>query len=194
MNIQGLILNPEAKQAAFLLAEKTFERYRNNPGHYRNTANSHLVGHLGEFAAFIWLRDNGFEPEAAFSDPTKNRDPDIFTNVGRIEVKTWKAEFWDDWGRCVSVSQLASVKRKADLIIWCVADEIESDTPKIEFKGWSEVSDIENLEPKMTGKESRQIYNYQFDEASLNSIDSLITREINEQGRNIAGGNSSDNG
>lgn len=92
------------------------------------------------------------------------------------------------------MSQLASVKRKADLIIWCVADEIESDTPKIEFKGWSEVSDIENLEPKMTGKESRQIYNYQFDEASLNSIDSLITREINEQGRNIAGSNSSDNG
>ena len=194
MTTRGVVLNTETKLAALLLAEASFQKYSKVFGHYRNTANSHLVGRLGEFATYTHLKNQGLNPIPNFLELNKIQNCDIDSRVGRIEVKTWKAEFWDDWGRCVSVSQLASVKRKADLIIWCVADEIESDTPKIEFKGWSEVSDIENLEPKMTGKESRQIYNYQFDEASLNSIDSLITREINEQGRNIAGSNSSDNG
>ena len=194
MTTRGVVLNTETKLAALLLAEASFQKYSKVFGHYRNTTNSHLVGRLGEFATYTHLKNQGLNPIPHFLELNKIQNCDIDSRVGRIEVKTWKAEFWDDWGRCVSVSQLASVKRKADLIIWCVADEIESDTPKIEFKGWSEVSDIENLEPKMTGKESRQIYNYQFDEASLNSIDSLITREINEQGRNIAGSNSSDNG
>jgi hypothetical protein len=194
LNIQGVVLNAETKLAALLLAEASFQKYSKVFGHYRNTANSHLVGRLGEFATFAYLRDQNLNPIAHFLELDKIQNCDIDSTIGRIEVKTWKAEFWDDWGRCVSVNQIASLRRKADLIVWCVADEIESDNPKIEFKGWNEVCDIENLEPKMTGKEGRQIFNYQFDEASLNPIDSLPTREINEQGRNIAGSNSPNNG
>jgi hypothetical protein len=173
LNIQGLVLNPEAKQAASLLAEKTFNRYRNNPGHYRNTANSHLVGHLGEFAAFIWLRDNGFEPEAAFSDPSKDREPDIFTNVGRIEVKTWSERYWDQWGRCVSVSQYASIKRKADFIFWLSVDEVESETPKVKFRGWCEVNIFEGMSPIMTGDSGREVRNYQLEPSQLNPVEEM---------------------
>jgi len=189
LTTRGVVLNAETKLAALLLAEASFQKYSKVFGHYRNTANSHLVGRLGEFATYTHLRNQGLNPVPHFLDVNKDRECDIGSKVGRIEVKTWKAEFWDELGRCVSVSQSASVKRKADLILWCVADEIESETPKIEFKGWSEVSDIDDLVPKMTGAEGRQIHNYQFDEASLNPIDSLITREINEQGRNTSSSN-----
>ena len=44
---QGLVLNSETKQAALLLAEASFQKYSKVFGHYRNTANSHLVGRLG---------------------------------------------------------------------------------------------------------------------------------------------------
>ena len=173
MPIQGLILNPESKQAAYLLAEKTFNRYRNNPGHYRNTVSSHLVGHLGEFAAFIWLRDNGFEPVAAFSDDTKDKEADILTNVGRIEVKTWSERYWDKWGRCVSVSQYASIKRKADFIFWLSVDEVESETPKVQFRGWCEVGIFEGMAPIMTGDAGREVRNYQLDSAQLNPVEEM---------------------
>jgi len=173
MTVQGLILNPETKQAASLLAEVTFNRYRNNPGHYRNTASSHLVGHLGEFAAFIWLRDNGFEPQACFSDPTKDKECDIISNIGRVEVKTWSAKHWEQWGRCVSVSQYASIKRKADFIFWCTVDEVESETPKVQFRGWCNVSIYEGMEPIMTGGADRQVLNYQLEESQLTSVSKL---------------------
>ena len=173
MPIQGLILNPESKQAAQLLAEQTFNRYRNNPGHYRNTASSHLVGHLGEFAAFIWLRDNGFEPEAYFSDPSRDRECDISTNVGRLEIKTWSAQYWDEWGRAVSVSQLNSIKRKADFIFFCSVDEVESETPKVQFRGWCEVAIIDQREPKWTGREGRKIHNYQIEQSELKPVEHL---------------------
>ena len=173
MNIQGLTLNPETKQVALHLAEKTFERYRNNPGHYRNTANSHLVGHLGEFAAFIWLRDNGFEPEAAFSDPSKDKEADITTNVGRIEVKTWSERYWEQWGRCVSVSQYASIKRKADFIFWLSVDEVDSDTPKVAFRGWCEVGIFEGMSPIMTGDPGREVRNYQLHPSALKPVEEM---------------------
>ena len=173
MNIQGLTLNPETKQAASLLAEKTFERYRNNPGHYRNTANSHLVGHLGEFAAFIWLRDNGFEPEADFSDPSKDKEADILTNVGRIEVKTWSERYWEQWGRCVSVSQYASIKRKADFIFWLSVDEVDSDTPKVAFRGWCEVDIFEGMSSIMTGDPGREVRNYQLHPSQLKPVEEM---------------------
>jgi len=173
LKTQGLVLNTETKLAALLLAETTFERYRGVPGHYRNTANSHLVGHLGEFAAFIWLRDNGFEPVAAFSDPTKDKECDISTNIGRVEVKTWNEKYWDDWGRCVSVSQYASIKKKADFIFWCTVDEFESDNPKVTFRGWCDVNIYEGMTPILTGKEGRQVNNYQLAQDQLFSVEAL---------------------
>ena len=176
MSSQGLVLNAETKLAALLLAEVSFQKYSKIFGHYRNTANSHLVGRLGEFAAYIYLEKKRLKPVPHFLDLTKDKECDIDSKVGRIEVKTWSAQHWDDWGRCVSVSQYSSVKRKADLILWCTAEEVESDTPKIQFRGWSEVTDIENMEPKMTGAEGRQIHNYQFEESDLKPMNSLGDR------------------
>ena len=173
MNIQGLTLNPETKLAALLLAEKTYERNRNRFGHYRNTANGHLIGRLGEFASFIWLKENGFEPQAYFADSMQNQRCDIFSKIGRIEVKSWNEKHWDEYGRCVSVSQYASIKKKADIIFWCSVDEFESDTPKVTFRGWCKVNIYEGMSPILTGKEGRQINNYQIRQEELSSLDAL---------------------
>ena len=186
---QGLVLNSETKQAALLLAEASFQKYSKVFGHYRNTANSHLVGRLGEFAAYLHLDMNKLEPIPHFLDISKDRECDIDSKVGRIEVKTWTAVHWQDWGRCVSVNQYPSVRKKADVILWCTADEIESETPKIEFKGWSEVASIEGLEPKMTGAEGRQIHNYHFEESDLHPISSLANRGNDGQAGNTSASN-----
>lgn len=171
--IQGLRLQPETKLAAMILAEKSFERYRNIFGHYRNTANGHLVGHLGEFAAFIWLRDNGFEPVGIFTDPERDKECDISTIAARIEVKTWSHKHWDDLGRAVSVSQLSRLKKKADIVFFCSADEVDSPMPKIQFRGWVEVAAFDSTEPKMTGFPGREIYNHQLEDSDLKRIDTL---------------------
>ena len=173
MTTAGLILNPETKLAALILAEKTFERYRNISGHYRNTASNHLVGHLGEFAAFIWLRDNGFEPEAYFSDPSRDRECDITTNIGRVEVKTWSEHHWSEWGRAVSVTQLKSIQKKADFLFFCTVAEVESETPHVKFPGWCPVSIIDQREPIWTGYTTRRIHNYQIAESELKSVDEM---------------------
>jgi hypothetical protein len=153
---------------------------------------SHLVGHLGEFAAFIWLRDNGFEPVASFSDDTKDKEADILTNVGRIEVKTWSERYWDKWGRCVSVSQYASIKRKADFIFWLSVDEVESATPKVQFRGWCEVGIFDGLSPIMTGDAGREVRNYQLDPSQLNPVEDM--GKLHESRGNTDNGNQPDNG
>lgn len=171
--IQGMVLNPETKQAASILAEATFQKYAKVRGHYRNTASSHLVGHLGEFAAFIWLRDYGFEPVAHFLDSTKDKECDIGSNAGRIEIKTWSAQYWDDFGRCISVSQLPSIVKKADIVFWCSVSDVESETPNVQFRGWSKVSDFEGVEAKLTGNVGRQVNNYQLDSHLLHPVEKM---------------------
>lgn len=168
-----LQLRPETKLAATILAEKSFERYRFIFGHYRNTAKSHLVGHLGEFAAFIWLRDNQFQPVGIFTDPTRDGECDISSLAGRIEVKTWSEHHWDDLGRAVTVSQLPRLHKKADVVLFCTADEVDSPMPKITFRGWVKVAAFDSIEPKMTGFPGREIHNHQLENHHLNAMSSL---------------------
>jgi hypothetical protein len=177
LKTQSFILSSETKQAASILAKITFEKYRNNFGHYRNTANSHLVGHLGEFAAFIWLKDNGFNPSPTFLDSSKDRECDIQTNVARIEVKTWSEQYWEKWGRCVSETQIASVKKKADLIFWLTVDGVESETPQATFRGWNEVGIFEGISSIMTGEVGREVRNLQLDPSQLNSMEEMKNYE-----------------
>jgi len=177
MTTRGVVLNVETKLAAVLLAEASLQKYSKVFGHYRNTANSHLVGRLGEFAAYHQLRKMRLKPVANFININNDRVCDIDSRIGRIEVKTWSAAHWENWGRCVSVAQYHSIQRKTDLILWCVAYDVDSDNPRIEFKGWNEVSDLLTMKPKMTGAEGRQIHNYQFEESQLNPMKTLRGRK-----------------
>jgi len=184
----GYQLSPEAKTLATVLAEKSFQKYQNVRGHYRNAFSSHLIGRLGDFAAYFWFRDQGLNPVINIAEPNGDRICDIDTDVGRCEVKTWRAEHWDDLGRAVTVSQLPSIKKKADFIFWCVADDYESETPKVQLKGWSNVDAIDKDEPLMTGKIGRQIFNYQISVDDIQNLE-LLKQGKNGQGRNTSEGN-----
>ena len=165
----GYKLSEEHKNVALSLAEMTFGSFQNSRGHYFNNPKSHLTGRLGEFAAFHWFEENGFNPR--FS--AERTHCDIYTDAGRCEVKTWSKEHWDALGRSVSVTQLPSIKRKADFILWCIADEVESDEPYIEIRGWCSVETIDKYEPLLTGKIGRQIYNYQLKDEDILPIEDL---------------------
>ena len=174
--LQGLILDPATKQAALELSERTLAKYSNVRGHYSNTKSSHLVGHLGEFAAFIWLRDNGFEPVPRFLDPD-DKECDIHTRIGRIEVKTWRDRFWDDLGRCVSVTQYPSIKRKADFIFWNSIADPDAETPQVTFRGWCKVSQFDKAKEVIhtTGFPQREIRNLQLPQSKLLPVEKLHT-------------------
>lgn len=159
----GYILSIDHKNIALSLAEMTMAAFAGHRGHYQNNPKSHLVGRLGEFAAFHWLQDFGFEPRLS----SERTQCDIFTNAGRCEVKTWSRKHWAELGRSISVSQLASIRRKADFIIWCIAEDIDQAQPQIEIRGWSDVAMLDKYEPRMTGKEGRQILNYQINDDEI---------------------------
>lgn len=182
--MSSYLLNAETKTLATLLADNSFAKYQNVRGHYRNSYSSHLVGKIGELAAFIWLRDEGFNPQLNVIDPKADKLCDIETDIGRVEVKTWKAKHWDDLGRAITVSQLASIKKKADLVLWCVADDVEAE-PTVEIKGWNPVDVLDKNEPLMTGAIGRQVFNYQIAVDDISSLD-LLKQGKDEQGRDIA--------
>jgi hypothetical protein len=119
--MSAYLLNSETKTLATLLAQNSFAKYQHVRGHYRNSYSSHYVGKIGELAAFIWLRDAGLNPVLNVIDPKADKLCDIETDVGRIEVKTWKEKHWDDLGRAITVSQLSSIQKKADVVLWVVA-------------------------------------------------------------------------
>jgi hypothetical protein len=169
MGATGYTLSPDHKNVALSLAEMTFGDFKSSRGHYFNNPKSHLVGRLGEFAAFHWFADNGFEPRFC----TERTHCDIYTTAGRCEVKTWSDQHWDSLGRSVSVTQLASITRKADFILWCSVGDVEVNEPEIILRGWCDVAVIDKYEPLLTGKVGRQIYNYQLQESDIQPMSSL---------------------
>ena len=178
MATSGYILSEEHKALAQVLAEISFAKYQNNPGHYRNLLNSHLVGRLGEFASFTLLHDLGFHPVINAGTKDGDKLADIHCDIGRVEVKTWSAKHWVEYGRCVSVSQLASIRKKADIILWCVADDVDSDTPKVVFKGFNDVQIVDKNPATYMGVVTRQVLNHQLDESDLQPL-SELTRGSN---------------
>ena len=171
--MSAYLLNAEAKTLATLLAQNSFAKYQHVRGHYRNSYSSHFVGKIGELAAFIWLREAGLNPVLNVIDPRADKLCDIQSDVGRIEVKTWKEKHWDELGRAITVSQLSSIQKKADVVLWVVAKDVEAEELHVAIKGWNAVSELDMKEPLMTGAVGRQVYNYQLAVEQLHGIDQL---------------------
>jgi len=92
----------------------------------------------------------------------------------------------------VSVSQYASIKRKADFIFWLSVDEVDSETPKVNFRGWSEVGIFEGMSPIMTGDAGREIRNYQLAPSQLKPVEEM--EKLHESRGNIATSDQPNNG
>lgn len=150
------------------MAKQSVARFVDVPGHYANKYRTHFVGRAGEMALSRWLFAAGLEHFDRWLDPMQADwcDIETFEPFMRLEVKTWSRAFWAEYGRCVAASQLKTVEGKADRIVWLVADVPQyTDGLRrltVEVAGWNFVTDITELEPRLTGLTGkRQVLNYQ---------------------------------
>lgn len=142
------------------MAAATYGRYAGQAGYYRNLPRSHLLGKLGEVAVERWLRSEGLEPDPAYRDPARDTEPDFLLNGQGVEVKTWRPDTWNEWGRCVTPAQASGIARKSRAIVWAVAED-EDDPVTVELVGWSTPQDVISTDPRPTGPAYRPVMNHQ---------------------------------
>lgn len=166
-------LTEDEVEHATELARATHQRYRNQQRHYRNLARSHLLGKLSEIGTEKWLRSVGLDPDPAYRDPARVSEPDLLVGPD-LEIKTWRPDTWDAWGRCVTPAQAAGViAKKASAVIWTVTDD-EGDPPTVTVVGWSTPEDIVAIDPVPTGLAYRTVVNHQVAVEDLRDLSSLL--------------------
>ena len=142
-------------------ARASFSRWESQRGYYNNRLNSHFKGKLGELAVERFLLGQKLNLDSHFRFPDRENLADIvvkirgYKKVLRIEVKTWSRDYWQELGRCISVDQFPDLKKKAEIVIWCVtyADAIaDASTPvKVLLAGWSTMDEISKAPIQFTG-------------------------------------------
>jgi len=181
----GVALSAEDVQWAIDSAQSSIARWEKKEGHYNNSLNSHFKGKLGELAAENFLLDQKLKIDSHFRFPDREKLADIviklkgYNKVSRIEVKTWSANYWADLGRCIAKNQLANLKKKADVIVWCVTDLLDipgSPSPAtVTLHGWSKIDDVPKAPIKFTGMDGmRKVENYQLEESDLRSMENFL--------------------
>jgi hypothetical protein len=162
-------------------AARSAERWSQQAGHYTNYLTSHFKGKLGELAVEKFLLGKRFKLDSHFRFTDRENLSDIvikvrgYREVCRVEVKTWDARYWAELGRCIAVDQYEKIKKKADQIVWCVAEAddfealLKSPAPiSIALMGWSWTADVVNAPVRLTGTDKmRKVENYQLNESDL---------------------------
>jgi len=121
----------------------------------------------------IWIRDadaEGNPVDPAFRDANGVREADLLVNGIGIEVKTWRPETWEAWGRCVTPAQAPSMVRKSGAVIWTIVDD-EAEPVKVEVVGWNTPEEIAATEVRATGPEYRPVMNHQVSIAAIRDPD-----------------------
>lgn len=177
-------------QWAIETARESFERWKSQKGYYNNRLNSHFKGKIGEIATEKFLMNRNFKLDSHFRFPERENLADIvvkikgYKRIARIEVKTWSVNYWKELGRCIAVDQVSDLKKKSDVIIWCLTNIQEiPKTPtsiKMSINGWSTITDVENAPIKLTGLENmRKVKNYQLPEKGLREMNTFLSDILN---------------
>jgi len=165
-------------------ARASFERWESQQGYYNNRLNSHFKGKLGEIAVETFLLDQKLKLDSHFRFADREKLADLvvkikgYNKIARLEVKTWSLNYWQDLGRCIAVDQYPDMKKKADVIVWCLLDEkqiLDASTPvKVILAGWSKIDEVLKAPIKLTGLDNmRKVNNYQLDETDLHDMSSF---------------------
>lgn len=168
---------------------KTHHEFVDRTGFYRNLLSSHVIGKFGERAAEAWLEREVVGRGSIvshFRDWAELRRCDIeITEPAslRIEVKTWNANFWARWGRCVQPGQLPKLRLQADVVLWARLAEHASDAVvegrapgpiTVLIIGHSTVDDVANAPLRNTGPTGKTIQNHQLDEGDIRRAEALL--------------------
>ena len=137
----SIVLSDGEYALAVTLSEASLATFKETRGYYRNTANSHLIGRVGEIGVARWFEDAGYSVDRLFEQAGRERECDLMCDGRRVEVKTWTAQWWPAWGRCVAVGQLAALAQKADFVLWATA-EVDRDSAAVDLQGWSSIEDV----------------------------------------------------
>lgn len=172
---------------------ETYNLFKNNEGFYRNLLSSHIIGKYGEVAVDRFLR-NKLPPDVGVTPYFKDAKLLQLCDIGlhgekdlRIEVKTWRFEYWNSWGRCVTPGKMPKLISQADLVIWAyIARPITSidlelpgpENIEIVLTGYSTIEDIQRSPTRFTGPEGKQIFNHQLDIDTLRKMDDFIAEVI----------------
>lgn len=185
-------LTIENIQWAIEVARSSFARWASQPGYYNNRLGSHFKGKLGEFAVEKFLLDQKLKLDSHFRFPDRENLADLvikvdgYKKVVRVEVKTWSRNYWQDLGRCVAVEQYPDLKRKADIIIWCLVDVMDIkevlDNPmslKVTLAGWSKMDEVSKAPIRLTGSDGmRKVENYQLAGADLHPMGEILSNVL----------------
>jgi hypothetical protein len=163
------------------VARSSFVKWESQQGYYNNRLNSHFKGKLGELAVEKFLLDQKLKLDSHFRFQDREKLADIvvkikgYKKVVRLEVKTWSSNYWQGLGRCIAVDQYSDIKKKADMIIWCVVDEkqvFDTSMPiKVILAGWSKIDEVVKAPIKLTGLDNmRKVNNYQLSETDLHEM------------------------
>lgn len=171
-----IVLSTDEYARAVELSEATLATFRRNPGYYRNTSNSHLIGKIGEIGTASWFEEVGYTVDRLYEQIGCEQECDLLCDGRRVEVKTWTARWWPAWGRCVAVGQLPALARKADFILWTTA-EVRAATAAVSLQGWSTIEDIKSAPVRWTGPSGKQVQNHQLDKADLRPVSHLLRAE-----------------
>lgn len=166
-------------------ARASFVRWQSQRGYYNNRLNSHFKGKLGELAVERFLLNQSLKLDSHFRFADREKLADIvvkirgYNKVLRLEVKTWSRDYWQELGRCISIDQFPDLKKKADVVVWCVTDaDAISDSPttvKVLLAGWTKMDEISKAPIQFTGLENmRKVKNYQLAESDLHEMSSLV--------------------
>jgi hypothetical protein len=176
-------ISAEEVEWAISIAHSTFAKWKKQQGYYNNRLNSHFKGKLGELAVEKFLLSQNLKLDSHFRFADREKLADIvirvkgYRKVIRVEVKTWSGNYWVDLGRCIAVDQYPDLKKKADVIIWCLVDEkqfsntSESAPVKVTLAGWSTIDEVPKATIKFTGLDNiRKVENYQLTESDLHEM------------------------
>jgi len=177
-------------QWAIETARESFARWKSQKGYYNNRLNSHFKGKIGELATEKFLMNKSLKLDSHFRFPDRENLADIvikikgYKRIVRVEIKTWSTNYWKELGRCIAVDQVSDLKKKSDVIIWCLTNIQEipkiPTTIKMSVYGWSTITDVENAPIKLTGLENmRKVRNYQLPEKDLRETNTFLSDILN---------------
>ncbi len=173
-------------------AKASIEKWSERDGYYNNRLASHFIGKLGELAVEKYLLEKGYKLDSHFRFPERENLSDIvvkvrgYFRIRRLEVKTWSENYWAELGRCIAVEQYPILKKKADIVIWCVVNHefveraVKMPGPgAVSLAGWSVVGGISEAPIHDTGTGGmRKVRNYQLSEDDLRPIQTIAAEGL----------------
>lgn len=127
-----------------------------------NDVERHFMGKIGEYGVEYLLtrlaarNKQELTIDAVFTDPARDSECDIIVNGHRVEVKTWRPVDYDRFGPCIAERQAKKLAKKCSLILYVTYN---SSTNDYVFRGWNNVTDVDGVEPVLTGRPGKQVLN-----------------------------------